>query len=335
MTFFFGSRISTARVFWTVTVLMLSALNLAAQEQPQYTTEEYAEYQAITGESSPAKKAALVVAFVKARPQSTLKPHVLADYQNMMKQLETSGRWNEAIAAGEQVAAAMPGDMVTVSLLAAAYQKTKNNAKFVAFGEKVFAANPNGNIAYYLAKTYLEMGNDAKFVEWGEKVVGFMPDNYEILLDMTKKYGEARRYAQAIKYGQMCLKAFQGATRPESTPEATWKNYSTHLYATCHYIVGNAQYETKSYAAAVQNLESSLKYFSRNEMAYYHLAHSYWQQNKIDLAMKNFAKAYLLNGSSARAARQYLENLYKSTHQQTLTGLERVIDKARAELKTS
>jgi tetratricopeptide (TPR) repeat protein len=311
------------------------AIPVRAQEQAQYTAEEYKAYQAVTAEQDPAKKAALVVAFLKDRPQSTLRPHVIGDYQKMMQELEKSGNWAGIIAAGEQFITVVPDDILTISLLATAYQKTKNNAKFVTYGEKVFNANPNGNIAYYLAKAYLDMKNAAGFVKWGEKTVEFMPDNYEILLELTISFGEARRYPQAIKYGKMCIKAFQSATKPEAMSEKDWKAYSTHLNATCYYIVGSSAYETKDYSTAITNLEGSLKYFSRNEMAYYKLAHAYWQQNRIDLAMKNFAKAYLLNGSSSRAARQYLDQLYKSTHQQSLVGVERVIDKAKEELKVS
>ena len=49
--------------------------------------------------------------------------------------------------------------------------------------------------------------------------------------------------------------------------------------------------------------------------------------------MKNFAKAYLLKGNTSKAAKQYLDNLYKSSHQNTLVGLERVIAKAQEELQ--
>ena len=311
------------------------AVAALAQEQPKYTAEEYKAYQAITAETDPVKKTALVIAFLKDRPQSTLRPHVIADYQKMMQELQKNGNWAAIIAAGEQFITVVPDDLLTISLLATAYQKTKNNEKFVTYGEKVFDANPNGNIAYYLAKAYLDMKNNAGFVKWGEKTVEFMPDNYEILLELTVSFGEARRYPQAIKYGKMCLKAFQSATKPAAMSEKDWKAFGTHLNATCYYIVGSSAYETKDYGTAIANLEGSLKYFSRNEMAYYKLAHAYWQQNRIDLAMKNFAKAYLLKGSSSRAARQYLDQLYKSTHQQSLVGVERVIDKAKEELKIS
>jgi len=317
----------------SLAVFCLCAVAAGVQEQAQYTAEEYKAYQAVTAEADPVKKATLAAAFVKERPQSTLRPHVLGDYQNMMRELEKGGRHTSIISAGEHFISAVPDDILTISMLAEAYQKTKNNAKFVAFGEKVFQASPNPNIAYYLAKSYLEMRNDAKFLYWGEKTVGLMPNNYEVLLDMTKKYGESRQWGQAAKYGQMCVKAFQGAAKPEGTPDKSWKDYGTHLLATSYYIMGTAAIETKNYKGAIPNLESSTKYFPRNEMAYYHLGHAYWQNNQIDLAMKNFAKAYLLGGPSSSAAKQYLDNLYKSTHQQQLTGIERVLGKAKEELR--
>ena len=332
--------VNVSKKLWMTAILAVVfsgtlAFAASAQEQAQYTAEEYKAYQAVTAETDPAKKAALVVAFLKERPQSTLRPHVLGDYQKMMQELDKSGNSAAVIAAGEQFITAVPDDILTISLLATAYQKTKNNAKFVVYGEKVFDASPNGNIAYYLAKAYLEMKNDAKFAIWGEKTVGFMPDNYEILLELTKYFGEARRFPQAIKYGKMCLKAFQSATKPEPMTEKDWKAFSTNLYASCYYIVGSSAFEMKDYATTVANLENSLKYYFRNEFAYYKLAQAYWQQNRIDLAMKNFAKAYLLNGQTSRPARQYLDQLYKSTHQQSLVGVERVIDKAKEELKGS
>ncbi len=333
-------RTSVSRKVWVFGILavVLSgtlAFAARAQEQAQYTAEEYKAYQAVTAETDPAKKAALVVAFLKERPESTLRPHVLGDYQKMMQELDKNGNSAAVIAAGEQFITAVPDDILTISLLATAYQKTKNNAKFVVYGEKVFEASPNGNIAYYLAKAYLEMKNDAKFAVWGEKTIGFMPDNYEILFELTKYSGEARRFPQAIKYGRMCLKAFQSATKPEAMSDKDWKAFSTNLYASCYYIVGSSAFETKDYTTTVTNLENSLKYYFRNEFAYYKLAQAYWQQNRIDLAMKNFAKAYLLNGQTSRPARQYLDQLYKSTHQQSLVGIERVIDKAKEELKGS
>jgi tetratricopeptide (TPR) repeat protein len=187
-------------------------------------------------------------------------------------------------------------------------------------------------MAYYLAKAYLELGNGAKFFQWGDRAVAKLPNNHEILLELTKQASGAGRNQTAAKYGAQCLKAIAGAEQPSNMDAGAWKQYSDHVYATCYYVVGHNSFEQQEFAAAVTNLENSVKHFKNNENAYYFLGQSYWQTRKIDLAMKNFAKAFILNGRTAAAAKQQLENLYKQTHRGSLAGLERVIDRAKAEL---
>lgn len=326
-------RAICAAVCISLCALLLPAAYGQEPQEQKYTMEEYKAFEAIGAEADSAKKTTLIMQFLKDRPQSALRPNVLGAYQTMMTGLHNGKRWNEMISAGEQYLALTPNDLDTLALLATAYQETKNYGKFVSYGEKVFEKGPSGNLAYYLAKAYLELRNQAKFLQWGEKTVSLIPDNHEILLEMTKQYGEARRFPQAIKAARTCLKVIQSAARPEATPDKTWKEYVTNVNATCYYIIGYASAEQKDYTTAISNLESSLKYYKRNEMAYYRLAESYWQTNNLGSAMLNFAKAFLLGGTVSKPAKQHLDNLWKTTHQQTLKGQEVVINKAREELR--
>jgi hypothetical protein len=60
---------------------------------------------------------------------------------------------------------------------------------------------------------------------------------------------------------------------------------------------------------------------------------AYWKMNKSDMAMVNFAKAYLLKGSTSAGAKAYLDQLYKAgAGRGTLTGEDRIIARAKAEL---
>ncbi|PYV17783.1 MAG: hypothetical protein DMG07_05145, partial [Acidobacteria bacterium] len=69
-------------------LLLVAGLAIAqAQEAPKYTAEEYKAYQAVTAEVDPAKKVDLAVAFIKERPESTLRQHVVAAYQGVMNDL--------------------------------------------------------------------------------------------------------------------------------------------------------------------------------------------------------------------------------------------------------
>jgi len=309
------------------------ALYGQAQEAPKYTAEEYKAYQAVTSETDPSKKIDLAMTFLKDRPESTLRQHVVAAYQEVMNGFQSGEKWNDVIATGDRYLALVPDDIFTISLQATAYQKTGNNAKFVALGEKVFAKNPTSNLAYYITKAYLDQKNDAKFLQWGEKTVEMLPDNHEILLELTKKFGEASKNAQASKYARQCIKAIQAATKPEAASEKDWKQYQNNTLATCYNVIGNVAFAAQDYPGAISNLENSLKYYPKNEIAFYHLGQAYWHQQKVDIAMKNFAKAYLLKGKTSAAAKQQLDNLYKSTHQNSLVGQERVIEKAKAELQ--
>ncbi len=324
------SRILCGLMMVTLTAMLPCAVR--AQET-QYTTEEYKAYQDVTAENDAAKKTTLIVKFMQDYPKSTLQPHIMAAYQGMMGDLQKGQHWPQLVSCGEQFLKAVPNDAFTFSMLATGYQRTNNLKQFVVFGERAFEKKPDGNLAYYMAKAYKDLQDDAKYLQWGEKAVALLPDNHELLLDLSKSYARMNKQALATKYAKQSIKVLTTVAKPEGTEERVWREYVNNGLASSYAIVGNVAYEQKDYTTAISNLESSLKYYKRNGLAYYYLGMSYWQQNKVDMAMLDLAKAYLLGGPSAGAAKQYLDNLYKSTHQQTLAGQERVINKAKEELK--
>ena len=308
--------------------------NALAQDPttPQYTPEEYSAYQAVTGEADPTKKMDLILKFFKAYPKSALAQHVTADFQTMLKNLQDARKWSQSITAGRQFLTVIPDDSYTIALVATAYAETKDYRNFVIFGEEVYKANPNGNLAYSMAKAYQNIGNNAKLAEWAEKTVAKLPDNYEMLLELAKIYIDANRSAEADKYSRQCLKVIQAAEKPEQSSDKDWTAYKNHSQMACYYIIGKIAYDKQGYAQAVTNLEQSIKINPRNDMAYYYLGQSYWQTRNAPLALKNFAKASLLGGNAATPARQQLENMWKASHQGSLAGLDKVIAAAKAEL---
>jgi tetratricopeptide (TPR) repeat protein len=324
-------------LLWHISISLVLVAGFSAWPRvsfaQDYSQEEYKAYQDITAETDGAKKVALVVKFFREYPKTTLRPHVHSAYAAVMSAYQKAGNWSQVIHLGEEYLSVVPDDQFTLSLVTSGYQQTKAYPKFVAFGEKVYAKNPSGNLAYYLAKAYQEMGNDAKFLAWGEKTVAAMPDNHEILVELAKKFGMAKRNAEAAKYANMCVKAVNSATKPADTADNLWKQYTSNTLATCYAIAGNVAYERRDYANAIQNLENSVRNYKRNDLAYYYLGLSYWQTNKIDIAMLNLAKAYLLKGQASASAKQHLDNLYKSTHGQSLVGQDKVLARATQDLK--
>ena len=309
--------------------------NALAQDPatPQYSPEEYSAYQAITGESDPAKKTDLILNFFKTYPKSTLAQHITADFNAMLKSLQDGNRWSQSITVGRQFLTVVPEDNYTIALVANAYAETKDYKNFVVFGEEVYKKSPSGNLAYSLAKAYQSLGNNAKLAEWAEKTVAKLPDSHEMLLELAKIYVDANRSAEADKYAKQCLKVIQAAAKPEQSSEKDWTAYKNYSQMMCYYIIGKVAYDKQSYAQAVSNLEQHIKLNARNDMAYYMLGESYWQTRNATLALKNYAKASLLGGNAAGPAKQKLEMMWKASHQGSLTGLDKVIAAAKAELQ--
>ncbi|MBP1598128.1 MAG: hypothetical protein H6Q05_3505 [Acidobacteria bacterium] len=330
-----GSKCKTLFMvlLFSYAVWVLSVANALAQDAPQYTPEEYNASQAIAAEADAAKKAEMIVNFVKTYPKSTLKEYITSDFQAALKKLEDERKWQQVIAAGRLFLSAIPGDPYTVALVAEGYSQTKNYSQFVVYGEQIYKSNPSGNLAYGLAKAYQTMNNQAKFLEWAQKTVAALPDNYEMLLGLAVGYGDLNRTAESEKYARQCLKVIQAEAKPETTSEEDWTKYKNHTLMACYYIIGNAAFTKQDFTGAIKNLESSLQYNPRNDRAYYFLGESYWQMRNTNQALKNYAKAYLLGGAVATPAKLKMENLYKSTHKNSLVGLDKVIAVAKSELK--
>jgi tetratricopeptide (TPR) repeat protein len=304
-------------------------LSALAQETPQYTIEEYNAYKAIADESDPAKKMDLIMQFFKTYPKTTLKPNVVADFQTMLNKLANTKKWTQVISMGKQFLTVVPDDALTIALLADGYAETKDYKQFAVFAEEAYRRNPSGSLAYQIAKAYQSLGNNAKLAEWAEKAVAKLPENYEMLLQLAIIYGDSNRNAEAEKYAKQCLKVVLATAKPEQMSEKDWNSYKMGSY----YIIGKAAYDKQDFANAISNLENSLRFNPRNQTACYMLGRCYWETQKIDRALVNFAKASLLGGSTAGPAKQQLENLYKQTHHGSLAGLERIIEIAKAELK--
>jgi tetratricopeptide (TPR) repeat protein len=318
---------------FTGVVLLFPGAGALAQENPQYTVEEYNAYQAVTAEPDAAKKVELIANFFKTYPKSTLRVHVIGDFQGALKNLQDAKKWQPIITVGRQFLTVIPDDEYTVALVTAAYEETKNYAQLAAFGEEVYKTRPSKDLAYTIARAYRGANNRARLMQWAEKVVAEDANNYEMLFELARGYGDMERNAEAEKFSRQCLKAIQAATRPEGTTEKTWADYTSQIQMACYFIIGNSSFKRSDYANAIPNLESSLKINPRNGMACYFLAQSYWQTQRIDQAMKNFAKAYLLGGQTATPAKQNLENLYKQTHRGSLIGLDKIIEAAKADIK--
>jgi tetratricopeptide (TPR) repeat protein len=318
-----------------LSVLFVAGLALSpsltwAQEP---TEEEYKALTDLQAEKDILKKADMIFAFLKEKPKTAYRPNVMAEYQKVIIDLKNAKRWNEIISLGDKLLDVAPGDDFTEAALTQAYAETNNMKGFATYGEKAYSQKPSAALAMAIAQAYQKIGNDAKYNQWREKVLAQDPDNVEILIDMTKRYQASNNTAQALKYAKMCLDALPTAKKPEGIDAATWKNTTDAGYAVAYGVIGANAYQNNRYAEAISNLSSAVKYYKNMDLAYYYMGMSYWRQNKLEPAMLNFAKAYILKGSTSASAKKYLDQLWASSHRNSLAGVERVLDRARQDLK--
>lgn len=312
--------------------LVLVPAVVRAQE-PNYTEEQYKVFQDVQAEKDDAQKVDAIVKFLKENPKNGLRPNMVAEYQKVMIQLKNEKKWAQIVAFGEKFLSVAPGDDFTEGYLAAGYEETNNPKGFVTFGEKLYASKPSPSLAMEIARTYQKLGNEAKYLQWREKVLASDPDNIEILADMIQKYSATQNLAQALKYSKQCLSALPSAKKPAGIDDQAWKTKVDQIYAMSYGVVGNDAYQHQRYAEAIKNLESAVKYLKRFDNAYFIMGMCYWQTNKIEPAMLNFAKAYVIRGGISNQAKQQLDKIWKGSHQNSLAGEERMIDRATQDLK--
>jgi tetratricopeptide (TPR) repeat protein len=296
-----------------------------------YTEEEYKSFQDIQAEKDDVKKADMAIKFLQASPKNGLRPNVVAEYEKAIVNLKNEKQWAEIISLGEKFLGVAPGNDFTEQAMTVAFAQTGNSRGFAQFGEKVYASKPSPGLAMEIAKAYQKIGNDSKYYQWREKVLASEPDNLEILTDMIKR--NSQNLPVAVKYANQTLKALPTAKKPEGVSEATWKDQVNQTYAIAYGVIGANAYQNNSYGLAIKNLDSAVRYYKRYDMAYYYLGMSYWRTGRLEAAMLNFAKAYIIRGATAASAKQYLDQLYKSSHRNSLVGEDRIIERANQDLK--
>jgi tetratricopeptide (TPR) repeat protein len=317
-------------IFFVASLAVMPAL-VRAQEQ-DYTEEDYKIYQDVQAEKDMSKKVDTIVSFLKEKPKNSLRKNMIPEYQKVIVELKNEKKWAQIITMGEKFLTAVPGDDFTESALAAAYSETGNWAKFAFYGEKAYASKPSPDLAMEISKAYQKSGNEAKALQWKEKVLASNPNNIEVLIDTMKKNMASQNTAQALKYANQCLQALPTAQKPANVDAQNWKNITDNAYAIAYGVVGDDAFKHNRFTEAIKNLESAVKYYKRYDTAYYELGMSYWQSRKLDAAMLNFAKAYIIKGAAANSAKAQLDKIFASSKTPPATQ-QRLMERAQQDLK--
>jgi len=264
-------------------------------------------------------------------PKSKLQPYITTAFATMLYTYQQTQDYKRLGPLAEQWLKYQPDDLATVAYIAESAQKTGDHRKFIEFGQRVYAAKPSGNLAFFLAESYKKVGDKEKYLEWTEKCFPYFPENFGLRMEFVTKYTDEKNFEKAAQYAQLALNSLEVSKKPESTSEIDWRKAVTETKRGCLYLIGVNHYDKEKYRDAISSFEDSLK-VDKFAGAYYYIGLSQWKLDQVEEAILSFAKAYLLKGEVAEQSKEYLEKLYKAIHNNTLIGVEKVYAKAQKEL---
>jgi tetratricopeptide (TPR) repeat protein len=318
---------------------------------------DYAQFETIKKEADAQKRADLLLSFMKQHPISRMLTYVAAEYLECAKPHFQGKDWAKAISMTEALQALLPTEKMvrdagvpepgageflknvlpqahrTVeSALLGAYYQSNNMQKAAGLAEKMYAATPDRSLAAALADIYLKLNNAEKFAGYAEKLVAELPieQSYTMVLQLAGVYQQKNDLGKASGYAAKVMEAF-GDKVPQGVQESAWNTSRAYCYG----LMGLNAYANKDYAKTIENYERVVKLAPKAEDAWYYMGMSKWRNQDPEGAILCFAKTVVLGKNLAKKAQEYLEQLYKARHNDTLDGLDGVLANAKSELGLS
>ncbi len=329
-------------MFRTTMTLMIAILasqpfllaNQQAKVDPQsyQYKKDYAEVEELMKEADSEKRANSLLAFLKERPKSGMIQYVSGYYAQIVAGHQQAANWPKVIKMSEDFLALLPDDLATQRTLMAAYYQSQNFPKAAALGEKLYAKNPDKAMATDLASLYLQLKNYDKYLVYGGKILEAFPmkDAYRTALQMANIYLQKQDVEKATDLMSKVMNVYSDSV-PQGFKESDWNGTRTFSYG----LLGARAYRNKDYPRAMELYSRVAQYAPQADEPYYRIGMSKWQSKDTEGAMPYFAKASVLKKQFAPKATEYLEQLYKARNNDSLEGLEKILDGAKQELGIS
>jgi len=304
------------------------------EEEAGYTEEEYEAYDKANKEPDLDKKLELLNGYIAKYPQSKLMSYITTAYENLMGEYANGEKWDKLLPAAEGWLKTNPDSELTMKYAAAAAQKLGNHQKFLDYALKIYEKTPDGTWAYSIYEAYRNLKNEPKQLEWAEKIFSYdeFKGEFPLRMQFVDKYLKSKEYSKAADYAQKALASVEAAKKPDAVSAADWNKQLRSVRRACYFTRGINYYENqKNYEAAIKEFQNAVNVEKFSD-GYYYMGHCYWKLNQLEEAIDAFGKANVLGGELADQAKEYLEKLYKSLHNNTLVGVDKVYTRAKQEL---
>jgi len=314
--------------FWVLLVVMWALpLGLAWGQVQQKPVQK----QPTAQEPDLDKRADALIAFMDKYPKSKLQPYIVAAQQTLAYDFREKKQYDKLISLSERWLKFFPGDLQTIAYIAEAASQTGNRQKYVEYALKIYAVKPTGSLAFEIAAAYKASADEARYLEWIGKVFEYpeYAGDFKLRMDLMDKYMGEKNLAKAAECAQLTLKSLAAAKKPDAAAEADWQKVSNTVRWHCNFTIAMNHYQAKRYAQAIAALEEALRAEVRDS-GFYYIGLSQWKMELIEEAQISFAATELLKGQFQDEAKEYLEKLYRSQHNNTIIGIDKVYKKAQA-----
>ena len=298
---------------------------------PSYSIKEYQVYKAAVSVKNPVKREDAILGYLKTKPNAELYKYALNNFLALIQAHQKKADFKRVLSASEKLLTVEPNNMSAIGLSLDSAYRLQQHQKVIGYGEKVYATKPSPGTAFALAQAFLATNQNAKFLIYAPKACAQQPpkDTYALLAKLTSMYAEQKKWAEASKYGKQTLEGFKTVQKGAGTSQAEWDKYVKRQRALAHAAMARNAAERRNWGGAISNYNRALRADSWAELrgeALYYIGMGRWRQGQIDAAMKSFGRGSKQRGAPhAKPCRKHLEDLYKSTHNDSLAGIEEFI----------
>ena len=265
----------------------------------------------------------------KLHARAKMRQVMVSFFGQLVKDYEAAGKSQEAKALTARMMDLFPHLKPTPEQnIGQAYQ-TKNYAKVIELGEKMYAAKPDSTLAAMLADSYIATQNGPKALEYSQKALRALgsKEGVYFVVWLAEYYTRQQDMNHALQYYDQLLRTFPGQV-PSGWDARRWYQ----ILGTAYQLKANDAYLRADYKSAIQQFYESLRYAPQNEQPYLFIGLAHWKEQEMVEAMGAFAMAAVLDRPSSAKARGYLEQIYKSRNSDSLDGIEELLDSARQAL---
>ena len=289
--------------------------------------QEYRAYYALLGEPDGEKRAAALLEFLARSPDSDFAARAGDDFLAALNSLYRDGKYEAVLGLGERWLQSRPADGKVSSFAGNAALRLGRYEECARRLEPVYEAAPSPDLARQIHGCYLETDNRPKMVEWGEKIFAIpeFAGDYVLRYDLATRFYATRDLERAARYARLALESI------DRSPQSGGENaeQTRNLVRVCRHILAAALADKGDHAAAVAEYEKALASEQYAE-GFFGIGLSLDSAKDVEGALPYYAAAELMGGPVAPRAKERLEVLYRTLHNDSLVGIDKVYRKARS-----